>query len=203
MSGKEMSGKIMENLRNRSDLELDAIWNRVHSAKRDNSPLYLTLRNSELCTAPLPSEHFFGREEELYDLKELLLRGGKYLVCGLGGIGKTELLRQLIRWCEREGAAPDSQEHLNTLLGKDYTSREYIVQQNLNNTLAIVKGQWKYIEPSDAPAIEYWTKMELGNDRHPQLYDLSADPSEKNNVAKQHPEVVRELSELLESVKTR
>ena len=102
-----------------------------------------------------------------------------------------------------EGAAPDSQEHLNTLLGKDYTSREYIVQQNLNNTLAIVKGQWRYIEPSDAPAIEYWTKMELGNDRHPQLYDLSADPSEKNNVAKQHPEVVRELSELLESVKTR
>ena len=102
-----------------------------------------------------------------------------------------------------EDAAPDSPEHLNTLLGKDYTSREYIVQQNLNNTLAIVKGQWKYIEPSDAPAIEYWTKMELGNDRHPQLYDLSADPSEKNNVAKQHPEVVRELSELLESVKTR
>ena len=67
-----------------------------------------------------------------------------------------------------EDASPDSQEHLNTLLGKDYTSREYIVQQNLNNTLAIVKGQWKYIEPSDAPAIEYWTKMELGNDRHPQ-----------------------------------
>ena len=100
-----MSGKIMENLRNRSDLELEAIWNRVHSAKRDNSPFYLTLRNSELCTAPLPSEHFFGREEELYDLKELLLRSGKYLVCGLGGIGKTELLRQLIRWCEREGAA--------------------------------------------------------------------------------------------------
>ena len=102
-----------------------------------------------------------------------------------------------------EGTAPDSQEHLNTLLGKDDTNREYIVQQNLNNTLAIVKGQWKYIEPSDAPAIEYWSKMELGNDRQPQLYDLSSDPSEKNNVAKQHPEAVRELSELLESVKTR
>ena len=52
-----------------------------------------------------------------------------------------------------EGAAPDSQEHLNTLLGKDYTSREYIVQQNLNNTLAIVKGQWKYIEPIGEPAL--------------------------------------------------
>jgi len=66
-----------------------------------------------------------------------------------------------------------------------------------------VKGQWKYIEPSDAPAIEYWTRMELGNDRQPQLYDLSSDPSEKNNVAKLHPEAVRELSELLKSVKTR
>ncbi len=102
-----------------------------------------------------------------------------------------------------KGVAPDSQEHLNTLLGKDDANREYIVQQNLNNTLAIVKGQWKYIEPSDAPAIEYWTRMELGNDRQPQLYDLSSDPSEKNNVAKQHPEAVRELSELLKSVKAR
>ena len=105
MAGKEMSGKIMRDLRNRSDLELGMIWKQQHSAKRDNSPLYLTLKNCELCTAPLASEHFFGREEELYDLKELLLRGGKYLVSGLGGIGKTELLRQLIRWCEREGAA--------------------------------------------------------------------------------------------------
>ena len=100
-----------------------------------------------------------------------------------------------------KGAAPDSQEHLNTLLGKDDANREYIVQQNLNNTLAIVKGQWKYIEPSDAPAIEYWTRMELGNDRQPQLYDLSSDPSEKTNVSKQHPDIVKELSELLESVK--
>ena len=101
----------------------------------------------------------------------------------------------------RKGAAPDSQEHLNVLLGKSNTDREYIVQQNLNNTLAIVKGQWKYIEPSDSPAIEFWTKMELGNDKHPQLYDLSSDPSEKTNVAKQHPDIVKELSALLETVK--
>ena len=101
----------------------------------------------------------------------------------------------------RKGAAPDSQEHLNVLLGKNNTNREYVVQQNLNNTLAIIKGQWKYIEPSDGPAIEYWTKMELGNDKQPQLYDLSSDPSEKTNVSKQYPDIVKELSELLESVK--
>ena len=110
-------------------------------------------------------------------------------------------LASLLNQPLRKGAAPDSQEHLDVLLGKNNTGREYVVQQNLNNTLAIVKGQWKYIEPSDGPAIEFWTKMELGNDKQPQLYDLSSDPSEKTNVAKSHPEIVKELSALLESVK--
>ena len=110
-------------------------------------------------------------------------------------------LASLLNQPLRKGAAPDSQEHLDVLLGKNNTGREYVVQQNLNNTLAIVKGEWKYIEPSDGPAIEFWTKMELGNDKQPQLYDLSSDPSEKTNVAKSHPEIVKELSALLESVK--
>lgn len=47
--------------------------------------------------------------------------------------------------------APDSQEHLRVLLGKEAVIA-IVVQQNLNNTLAIVKGQWKYIEPvTDQP----------------------------------------------------
>ena len=110
-------------------------------------------------------------------------------------------LASLLNQPLRKGAAPDSQEYLDVLLGKNNTGREYVVQQNLNNTLAIVKGQWKYIEPSDGPAIEFWTKTELGNDKQPQLYDLSSDPSEKTNIAKSHPEIVKELSALLESVK--
>ena len=102
-------------------------------------------------------------------------------------------LASLLEQPLRKGAAPDSQEHLNVLLGKNNTNREYVVQQNLNNTLAIIKGQWKYIEPSDGPAIEHWTKMELGNDKQPQLYDLSSDPSEKTNVSKQYHDIVKEL----------
>ena len=101
----------------------------------------------------------------------------------------------------RKGAAPDSQEHLRVLLGKEAANRDYVVQQNLNNTLAIIKGQWKYIEPSDGPAIEYWTKMELGNDKRAQLYNLSSDPSERQNVANEHPKIIQELSALLEEVK--
>ena len=43
--------------------------------------------------------------------------------------------------------------------------------------------------------------MELGNDLKPQLYNLSSDPGEKNNVAADYPEKVETLSALLKRVK--
>ena len=100
-----------------------------------------------------------------------------------------------------DSVAPDSRDQLATFLGKDNNGCDYVVQQNLNNTLSIIQGTWKYIEPSDKPATEYWTRMELGNDPKPQLYNLSTDPSEKENIAHAHPELVKRLSHLLEEVK--
>lgn len=99
-----------------------------------------------------------------------------------------------------EGAAPDSHARSQALMGKDQADREYVVEQNLNNTLAIIQGEWKYLQPSDKPALEYWTKTELGNSPEPQLYNLRTDPSEKVNVAAQHPEKVKELAVLLDKV---
>ena len=89
----------------------------------------------------------------------------------------------------------------NNFLGTDTAGCDYIVQQNLDNTLSIIQGDWKYIEPSDKPALEYWTKIEMGNAPQPQLYNLSIDPSEKDNVAEAHPDKVKTLSALLEEVK--
>ena len=99
-----------------------------------------------------------------------------------------------------KGVAPDSHARSQALMGKDQTDREYVVEQNLNNTLAIIQGEWKYLQPSDKPALEYWTKTELGNSPEPQLYNLRTDPSEKVNVAAQHPEKVKELAALLDKV---
>ncbi|MCM1057136.1 MAG: tetratricopeptide repeat protein [Firmicutes bacterium] len=64
--------------------------------------IWLTGQNNELCSAPLPRQHFFGREKELFELRQMLLAGGKYLISGIGGIGKTELMRQLLRCCDEE-----------------------------------------------------------------------------------------------------
>ena len=99
------------------------------------------------------------------------------------------------------GAAPDSRDCLPVLLGESHEDREYVVQQNLNNTLAIISGRWKYLEPSDGPRLEYWTKTELGNAAEPQLYDLSTDPCELNDVAAEHPDLVKSLSSKLAEVR--
>ena len=100
-----------------------------------------------------------------------------------------------------KGAAPDSKARPMALLGRDQADREYIVEQNLDNTLAIVSGNWKYLEPSDKPAIEFWTKMELGNNPKGELYNLESDPNETNNVIKDHPEIAQKLAAELEKVK--
>lgn len=63
---------------------------------------FLTGNNTELSRQPLGASHFFGRQTELFELSELLKKGGKYLVSGMGGSGKTELMRQFLRICMEE-----------------------------------------------------------------------------------------------------
>jgi arylsulfatase A-like enzyme len=95
--------------------------------------------------------------------------------------------------------APDSQDLMNAMLGKTRHGREVLVQQG--GTLAIVKGNWKYIEPGNGAAYNKLTGIELGNSAEPQLYNLSNDIGEKHNLAGKHPERVKELSDLLQEIK--
>lgn len=99
------------------------------------------------------------------------------------------------------GAAPDSQDHSEVMLGKTNAGRPFVVQQNLDNTLAIIQEGWKYIEPSYAEPIEFWTKTELGNSINPQLYNIEADPSEKMNIALIHPDITKDLAKTLQDIK--
>lgn len=98
-------------------------------------------------------------------------------------------------------AAPDSRDRLPELLGERQEDRDCIVQQNLDNTLALVCGRWKYLEPCDGRTLETWTGTELGHAPEPQLYDLTDDPQERNNVAAEHPDIVAALAARLEAVK--
>lgn len=99
------------------------------------------------------------------------------------------------------GAAPDSRELCGALLGESSEGAPFVVQQNRQNTLAILRDGWKYLEPSDKQSYEYRKSVELGNSPQPQLYCIDSDPRERRDVAAEHPAVAAELSALLEQVK--
>ncbi|WP_205753300.1 sulfatase family protein [Aquirufa ecclesiirivi] len=98
--------------------------------------------------------------------------------------------------------ASDSENMLNALLGKSLEGRKVLVKQGMNS-VAIVRGEWKYIEPNAGPSINKLVNIELANSTLPQLYNLKLDIGEKNNVASQHPELVKELSEILQGIKNK
>jgi arylsulfatase A-like enzyme len=95
--------------------------------------------------------------------------------------------------------APDSHDSLRALLGASTTGRDHIVEHA--GTLALVRGDWKYIQPGKGQRISKNTNTELGNDPVPQLYNLKTDLGETQNVAAEHADVVKELSALLQKIR--
>lgn len=95
--------------------------------------------------------------------------------------------------------ALDTQNYLATLLGQDKKGRDHVIEHA--GTFSIIKGDWKYIEPSKGAKMSVQTNTELGNDPQPQLYNLAKDIGEKNNVAAVNLEKVKELEGFLKEVK--
>ncbi len=98
-----------------------------------------------------------------------------------------------------EGHARDSENHMDTFLGKRADGRTIYIEQG--GALSILRGKWKYIHPEEGPAVSRLVNIETGNSSVAQLYDLSVDKAEKNNLAAKYPKIVQELSALLASIK--
>jgi arylsulfatase A-like enzyme len=106
-----------------------------------------------------------------------------------------------------EGEGQDSISMLPLLQGKtDMAVREFAVHQSCSGKFAIRKGDWVFIDaPSgdDSNSEPQWFKRERGYTSHNfegELFNLSEDIAERVNCYGDRPEVVSELSELLESV---
>ncbi len=95
--------------------------------------------------------------------------------------------------------APDSENVLPALLGESPRGRDTLVEHA--GTLALRQGSWKWIEKGKGAKRSANTNTELGNDPEGQLYDLQNDLGETKNVAKDHPDKVRELSGLLNEIR--
>ncbi|MBO9620067.1 MAG: arylsulfatase [Niabella sp.] len=96
----------------------------------------------------------------------------------------------------------DSRDYLSTLMGTSSKDRDYIIEQPGNQqALAIVKDGWKYITPSNGPALMSDVNIESGYNKAEQLYHLTDDPGEQKNVAAQHPQQLSALKALLQKAR--
>ncbi len=102
-----------------------------------------------------------------------------------------------------EGEAIDSMDTLSVMLGQSTeTERVELIEENVV-TPALRDGNWKLI-----PAVPKSKKggfledkgIEGGRMNAPQLFDLSKDPGEQNNLAGEHPERVEAMQTRIEQI---
>ena len=108
-------------------------------------------------------------------------------------VGQIDLLASLAALTSQKlpnQAAPDSVDVLPALLGESEKGRKTLVEQGRN--IALRQDEWKYIEPA---------KQKAGGESKPQLFNLGDDLAEEHNLAKRHPEKVKEMSSLLEEIR--
>lgn len=154
------------------------------------------------------------------------LRGGKYssyeggtrvpLIVrwpGMAAAGKrSDALVSQIDWLASfasmlgvripRGQACDSRDAMRALTGADTVGRGWVLEQAQDKTLSMRTHKWKLTEPSNGPQIVPWgTEIETGYRPYVQLFE-SGDTGELRNVAPEHPEVVRQMQSLLDSIRS-
>jgi hypothetical protein len=75
--------------------------------------------------------------------------------------------------------------------------RPSIILHSPNGNFAIRRGPWKYIEGKASPTLK--KRVPRRSELVPQLYNLNEDPGEENNRIGNAPEVLKQLSDLLDS----
>jgi arylsulfatase A-like enzyme len=99
-----------------------------------------------------------------------------------------------------KSVAPDSFDMLPVLLGDAKNGRDELVEESF--TLCLRSGDWKYIAPQTKSTPGWLANKDVASGLQiaPQLYNLKSDPGEKNNLASQYPDKVKELSARLTQI---
>jgi len=102
-----------------------------------------------------------------------------------------------------DNAGEDSVSMLPNLLGTAKEPlREATVHHSINGSFSIRRGKWKL---ALCPGSGGWSDPKPGETKGlppVQLYDLENDIAETKNVQEKHPEIVKELTALLETYKS-
>jgi arylsulfatase A-like enzyme len=115
-------------------------------------------------------------------------------------ISQIDLLSSLSELVESEVKTGDSQDLLDVLLGKSTDGRDELILEATSRT-ALRKGDWAMIPPYPGPAVNRNVNIELGNSSEYQLYNLSEDLGEQQNLADDQPEKLKEMIDTFNEIR--
>lgn len=101
-----------------------------------------------------------------------------------------------------KGEAIDSVDILPALLDNKADGREEMLEESF--TLSLRSVNWKYVAPFSGSTPDWLankTAIENGLMAKPQLFDLSKDVKELNNVAAEYPKIVANLQSRIDAIK--
>ncbi|AQQ71011.1 Arylsulfatase [Limihaloglobus sulfuriphilus] len=101
-------------------------------------------------------------------------------------------------------AGPDSHNVQENLFGQkeDDGSERVMIFHSVFGRFAIRRGKWKLVLPN--PPLLHANERRPGwgmpTEEDPELFNLAIDPQEKNDLANEYPEIVKELQSLLQRI---
>ncbi len=95
-------------------------------------------------------------------------------------------------------AVEDSHSFLPAITGDPAKPiREDMIVHSADGVFAIRKGPWKWIEGEPVDEIKPGARKAHADEYHAQLYNTAEDPAETKDLSVEHPEIVKELTALL------
>ena len=99
-------------------------------------------------------------------------------------------------------AGPDSVDVLDALLGQSDEGRAEIVLEGIQARTVLRQGDWVFIPPHQGPPVNTNVNIETGNSPIPQLYNLSGDIGQIENVASIYPDVAERMADRLRAIRS-
>ena len=115
-------------------------------------------------------------------------------------VSQLDLLSSLAQLVGSEVRTADSLPLLELLLGQSDEGRDEMVIEATSRT-AFKRGDWVMIPPYEGPAVNDKVQIELGNDSNFQLYNLTEDIEQQNNLAALKPDKLQEMLTAFEAIR--
>lgn len=115
-------------------------------------------------------------------------------------VSQIDFFASLAKLAGSNEKAEDSKQLLEVFLGNSQVGREDLVLEATTRT-ALRKGDWVMIPPYNGPPVAAQVKIELGNSREYQLYNLKTDIGEQDNQADANPDKLQEMIDLFNKIR--